>query len=195
MTSWVPLLELALSKAFAWGILMNFSLKTLGSALLATVVCLPAVAQTRFCIGGDLDSLTAQERTSCSAAKAMVKATATLLNAPDNWHFVIVCGEQGWKDYTAVAQRGEVALDDSAADTDLDQHVTYLRESRMREPQTHQLQRVVAHELASIKMNTHDERLIEAQVSAWHETLNASNETGPNTVRPVSKSSSLGQGI
>ncbi len=155
---------------------MTFSLKALGSALISTMVCIPAVAQTRYCIGGDLTALSAPERASCNATKEMVRATATRLNAPKDWHFVIVCGEQGWKDYTAVAQRGEVALDDSAADTDLDEHVTYLRESRMRGPQTHELQRVVAHELASIKLNTHDERMIEAQVIAWHETLNASND-------------------
>ena len=169
---------------------MTFSLKALGSALITSMVCLPAVAQTRYCIGGDLSALSAPERASCNAAKEMVKATATRLHAPEDWHFVIVCGEQGWKDYTAVAQRGEVALDDSAADTDLDQHVTYLRESRMRAPQTHELQRVVAHELASIKLNTHDERVIEAQVSAWHETLNASND--PATTRTRQASSGFG---
>ncbi len=165
---------------------MTFSLKALGSALITSMVCLPAVAQTRYCIGGDLSALSAPERASCNAAKEMVKATATRLHAPEDWHFVIVCGEQGWKDYTAVAQRGEVALDDSAADTDLDQHVTYLRESRMRAPQTHELQRVVAHELASIKLNTHDERVIEAQVSAWHETLNASNDPATTPTRQAS---------
>lgn len=169
---------------------MHSSLKALGSALITALVCLPAVAQTRFCIGGDLDALTAAERASCSAAKDMVKATAVHLQAPDNWHFVIVCGEQGWKDYTAVAQRGQVALEDAAADTDLDQHVTYLRESQMRDVRTHQLQRVVAHELASIKTNTHDEQIIEAQVNAWHETLNASNggraDAAPQPTRPAS---------
>ena len=165
---------------------MTFSLKALGSALITAMVCIPAVAQTRYCIGGDLTALSAPERASCNAAKEMVRATAARLQAPEDWHFVIVCGEQGWKDYAAVAQRGEVALDESAADTDLEEHVTYLRESRMRGSQTHELQRVVAHELASIKLNTHDERVIEAQVSAWHETLNASNGHSATPIRQTS---------
>ncbi len=161
---------------------MSFSLKALGSALFTMLICLPAVAQTRYCLGGDLDHLSAAERASCNAARDMVKTTATRLHAPENWHFVIVCGEQGWKDYTAVAQREEVALENSAADTDLDQHVTYLRQSRLGETQTQpqlpELQSVLIHELASIKLGSHDERLIEAQVATWHETLNAKGDSG-----------------
>ena len=174
---------------------MTFSLKAFGSALITTLICVPAVAQTRFCLGGDLENLSAPERASCSAAKEMVKATAARLHAPDNWHFVIVCGEQGWKDYTAVAQRGEVALVDQAADTDLEQHITYLRESRMLEPKTHQLQRVVAHELASIKLNTHNEQVIEAQIDAWHETLKATVDQGTVSARHDAKSVISGFGM
>lgn len=173
---------------------MNFSPKslqrvfvTLGSVVAAIVMGVPAVAQTRFCIGGDLDRLSAGERASCNAAKDTVRLTATRLHAPEDWHFVIVCGEGGWKEYTAVAQRGEVALNDSAADTVLDQHVTYLRESRLsdarpREPQTHDLQRVLAQELAYIELGTRDERVTEAQVNAPRETPHAKddNGNGPN---------------
>lgn len=174
---------------------MIFSLKALGSVLVTTMICLPAVAQTRYCIGGDLDHLSASERASCLAAKDSVKTTAARLHAPEDWHFVIVCGEEGWRDYTSVAQQSEAALEDSAADTDLDQHVTYLRESRMRNSKTNELQRVVAHELASIKLNTHDEHVIEAQVSAWHETLNAGNESGATPVRQDAKSALSGLGM
>ena len=179
---------------------MNFSLKsrqrvliTLGSAVATIAMGVSAVAQTRFCIGGDLDRLSAGERASCNAAKDTVKLTATRLHAPEDWHFVIVCGEGGWKEYTAVAQRGEVALNDSDADTDLDQHVTYLRESRLRdsrlsgsrpsesqprEPQSHDLQRVLAHELAYIEVGTRDERVIEARVNAPRETPHAKDDNG-----------------
>lgn len=150
--------------------------KALGTALIATLISLPAVAQTRYCLGGDLEHLSAAERASCSAAREMVKATATRLQAPENWHFVIVCGEQGWRDYTAVSQRGEVALEDSSADTDLGERVTYLRESRLSAPRTHESQRVVAHELASIHLNTQDEHAIEAQLTLWSGTAIASNE-------------------
>ncbi len=178
---------------------MNFSLKALQSALAFAAVTLlmsvPAVAQTRFCIGGDLEGLSAGERASCNAAKDTAKLTAARLQAPEDWHFVIVCGEQGWKDYTAVAQQGEVALNDSAADTDLDQHVTYLRESRLRESQNHPLQPVVAHEVASIKLGTHDERMIEAQVSAWTATVNAQIDNGTAAGHRGAKPVASGVGI
>ena len=150
--------------------------KALGTAVIATLISLPAVAQTRYCLGGDLDHLSAAERASCSAAREMVKATATRLQAPENWHFVIVCGEQGWHDYTAVSQRGEVALEDSSADTDLGERTTYLRESRLSAPHTQEPQRVVAHELASIHLNTQDEQAIEAQLTLWSGTAIASND-------------------
>ncbi len=157
----------------------NLSFLALVSPLLATLLSCSAVAQTRYCIGGDLDHLSAAERASCSAAKDLVKGTATRLHAPEDWHFIVVCGEEGWKDYTAVAQRGNVALEDSAADTDLTLRVTYLRESRLRAPQPQELQRVVAHELASIESNTHDERVIAAQIAVWSNVLNANNDTVP----------------
>lgn len=155
---------------------MTFSLKALASALIATTLASAAVAQTRYCMGGDLDHMSAAERASCSAAKEGVKATATQLHAPADWHFVIVCGEQGWKDYTAVADSGAVALQDAAADTDLSQHVTYIREGGFMTPQSRDLRLVVTHEMASIHLNTHDEGRIQAQLTVWDNAVNARND-------------------
>lgn len=168
--------------------------KAIGTAVIATLISLPAVAQTRYCLGGDLDHLSAAERASCSAAREMVQATATRLQAPENWHFVIVCGEQGWRDYTAVSQRGEVALEDSSADTDLGERVTYLRESRLSAPHTHGPQRVIAHELASIRLNTQDEQAIEAQLTLWSGTAIASNEAAKTSL-PKAKLSRVVAGL
>lgn len=160
----------------------NSSFKALGTALFATLLSCAAVAQTRYCIGGDLDRLSAGERASCSAAKELVKTTATRLHAPGDWHFVIVCGEQGWKDYTAVSQRGEVALEESSADTDFGQRITFLRASRLTAPESHDLPRVIAHEIASIELNTRDERAIEAQLTVWANTSSARVEPASSSI-------------
>ena len=135
----------------------NFSFRAFGSAALITLFSLSAVAQTRYCIGGDLDHLSAAERASCTAAKDEVRAAATRLHAPEDWHFVVVCGEQGWRDYTAIAERSKVALEDLGADTDLQGHVTYLREARLHTPAGHELPRVVGHEGAFIALTSPDE--------------------------------------
>src|SRR5579875_4206962 len=110
---------------------MKFALTALPAALAVTMLCAPAVAQTRFCIGGDLDHLTSAQRNACNATLNAVRNTASSLHAPDGWHFVVVCGEDGWKQYAAFSERGEDAVQDAAADTDLDEHTTFLRESSL----------------------------------------------------------------
>lgn len=151
---------------------MRFSLTALPAALAATMLCVPSVAQTRFCIGGDLDHLSSADRASCNATLNAVRNTATGLHAPDGWHFVVVCGEDGWKQYAAFSPRGEDAVQDAAADTDLEQHATFFRADRLHTPQPHSLQRVVAHEVASILLKTDDENVIQTQMAAWeHQSL------------------------
>ena len=143
------------------------NLLTALSIALATTVSASAVAQTRFCIGGDLDHLSMSDRASCAATMQAVRASATAMHAPDDWHFVVVCGEEGWKQYAAFSPRDPEVIQDAAADTDLDQHVTYLREERLHAPQAHSLQRVVAHEVASILLKTNDEDAIQTKMASW----------------------------
>lgn len=100
--------------------------------MIATVCfCLPAIAQMKVCMGGNLDSLTASEKRSCENQVQMARTAAEKTKAPADWHFVVVCGEDGWKDYMAFSLRGESELTDAVADTDVANKTTFLRGSRM----------------------------------------------------------------
>ena len=87
----------------------------------------PAVAQVRVCMGGNLDQLSAADRRSCEAQVTRAREAANRNGAPEDWHFVVVCGEDGWKDYTAFSVAGETALQQAAADTDFENRTTFLR--------------------------------------------------------------------
>ena len=139
----------------------------LALTLAATLIPVSAVAQTRFCMGGDLDHLSQTDRAACSATVQAVRNAASTLHAPDGWHFVVVCGEEGWKSYAAFSSHGEAVLEDAAADTDLAQGTTFFREDRLHTPQAHGLQHVVAHEVASILLKTNDEPAIQSQMATW----------------------------
>ncbi len=146
---------------------MTPSFVTRSVAILGTFFCVSAVAQARYCIGGDLDHMSQTQKTACSAKLQAVKAAAASLHAPDNWHFVVVCGEQGWKSYAAYAQDSQTNLLDAAADTNLEQHETFLREDRLDIINMRSLQRVVAHEVAGIVLGSKDESAINHQMNLW----------------------------
>lgn len=146
---------------------MKNSIASFSLALVATLLSASSVAQTRYCIGGDLDHLSANERAECSATLQAVRSAAAAMHAPADWHFVVVCGEQGWKDYTAFSRRGEAALEQASADTDREAQETFFREERLHTAQPHGLQHVVAHEMASILLKTEDENAIQTQMAAW----------------------------
>ncbi len=126
-----------------------------------------AIAQTRFCVGGDLDHLSSVERASCNATMNAVRHAVSTIPAPADWHFVVVCGEEGWKQYTAFSTRDETVLSGAAADTDREQRTTYLREGSLHTPQPGGLKQVVAHEVASVLLNSHDEDAIQTQIAVW----------------------------
>lgn len=90
-----------------------------------------AVAQTRYCLGGDLEHLSASQRSACSAKVEAVRKAAVGVPMPADWHFVVVCGEQGWKDYAIYAFASSDALQDAQLSTDHDRHETFLRESSL----------------------------------------------------------------
>ena len=138
-------------------------------ALAASLLSVASVAQTRFCIGGDLDHISANDRAACSATMAAVRTAAASLNAPNGWHFVVVCGEEGWKNYASFSSRGEAVLE-RVADTDQVQQTTYFREDGLRATQAHGLERAVAHEVASILLKTDDEVAIQTQMATWERT-------------------------
>lgn len=99
------------------------------AALLSTF--LPAVAQMRVCMGGNLDTLSAAERRGCEEQVARARTAADDAHAPADWHFVVVCGEDGWKDYMAFSNTGESTLANASADTDVANKTTFLRGTRM----------------------------------------------------------------
>lgn len=146
---------------------MKFATAISSLAITAALLQASAVAQTRFCIGGDLDHLSASDRAACSATMQAVRTAATRMHEPQDWHFVVVCGEEGWTQYAAFSSRGVDAVANDIADTNLEEHTTYLRESRLQAPQPRSLERAVAHELAVITLQSHDEAAIQSQVAAW----------------------------
>ena len=98
----------------------------------ATIVfSLSAVAQTKVCMGGNLDGLSSTERHTCENQVRMTREAATASNVPSDWHFVVVCGEDGWKDYVAFSQQPETSLRAAASDTDFANKTTFLRGTRM----------------------------------------------------------------
>ena len=125
------------------------------STLAGILCCSSAIAQVRYCIGGDLDHLTQAQKVACNAKAEAVRTAVNLLQIPDNWHFVVVCGEQGWKDYTAYATASGNTLQGSDVSTDATQRETFFREASLHASDTQAVERLVAGELGKIK-NTPD---------------------------------------
>jgi len=101
------------------------------SIIAALCLSLPACAQVKVCMGGNLDGLTASQKNTCEDQVRMTREAATSANAPSDWHFVVVCDEDGWKDYTAFAQRDGADLQLASADTNFAERTTFLRGTRM----------------------------------------------------------------
>ncbi|HLI78020.1 MAG TPA: hypothetical protein VKV02_13830 [Acidobacteriaceae bacterium] len=123
------------------------------------------------CVGGDLDHLTQAQGASCSAKVQAVRGLVTSLHAPDNWHFVVVCGESGWKDYTDYVGATDGHLLNAAADTNFERHETFLREDRLDLGNAPAFRRSVAHEVAGILLHSKDEVAINTQVNHWMNQL------------------------
>ena len=102
-------------------------------AALAVValISLTASAENRFCIGGDLDHLSAVAKTVCQAKLNAVRLAAQANASMDHWHLVVVCDEVGWTDYAALSTRPAGQLEDAIADTDLQRQSIFFRGSRL----------------------------------------------------------------
>ena len=94
-------------------------------------LCLPCVAQTHFCIAGDLDHLTANEVTACKSKMTQVRDTIKHRGAPADWHFVVVCDETGWRDLASFSGANGATLRNAEFNTDRELRWTFLRGSRM----------------------------------------------------------------
>lgn len=98
-----------------------------GFSALLLMASLPAVAQTHYCLGGDLDHLTPAQMTTCKAKLTQVREAVRRRGAPSGWHFLVVCDEGSWQDVAALTGKREAALREVNFQTDRAMQVTFLR--------------------------------------------------------------------
>lgn len=84
----------------------------------------------RVCMGGDVQQLTAPQLQACQTLVQQVREAAAKYHTPA-WHFIVVCDENGWKDYAAFSETPAEALQNASADTNLALHTTFFRGSRL----------------------------------------------------------------
>ncbi len=140
---------------------------TLSAALVST----SALAQTRFCLGGDLDHLSQKERAACAAKMQSVRVLAASLHAPENWHFVMVCGEEGWKQYVAYAEPQGKTLLEASYNTDYLSRETFLRETRLADPDSPALRQIIARELSEVLAHQNQRTDATASLNGITQTL------------------------
>jgi hypothetical protein len=92
---------------------------------------LPAIAQMKICMGGNLDAMSPADTRVCENQVRMAREAGVSAKAPADWHFVVVCGEDGWKDYMAFSAHPESQLRTAGADTDFANKTTFLRGTRI----------------------------------------------------------------
>lgn len=127
--------------------------------LTGSLLCTVALAQTRVCLGGDLDHLTQAQKATCSAKLAKVRSIASSLRAPRDWHFVVVCGEEGWKQYAAYSSGENGALQNASVDTNYEGRETFLRESSLSATDLALPENLVTREISSILLHGTDRAL------------------------------------
>lgn len=141
-------------------------------------------AQNRFCIGGDLDHLSAAQRAVCSSKLAAVRSAALRFGAPDGWHFVMVCGEAGWKEYASFSSRPALELERASSDTDRAAFSTYFREESFNGGELSPAsQRLVAREMAALAMPAANEAALQARVELWMQDLQGGNAQTAKVLR------------
>ncbi len=91
----------------------------------------PAIAQTHFCIAGDLDHLNATQVTECRTKMTNVRDAVKRHGAPSGWRFVVVCDATGWSDYARFIAPGTASLREAAFHTDEHQRWTFVRGDRI----------------------------------------------------------------
>jgi len=127
----------------------------------------PLSAQTRFCIGGDLDHLSAAQRSTCVAKMNQIRMLTAKYHAAADWHFVVVCTDSDWSDYAAFSQRTPAQLREVSADTDLDRKTTFFRGDSLSGGRDGNLERRVTYEVASITLRSTDPEAIQQLMAQW----------------------------
>ena len=85
------------------------------------------VAETHFCIAGDLDDLSPVAVAACQAKMTGLRNVVKQRGAPANWHFVVVCDEAGWKEYTSFSRDARGTFSGAGYSTDPQLRWTFLR--------------------------------------------------------------------
>lgn len=94
------------------------------------------VGQSHFCIGGDVDHLTPATVAACKNKLSAVRNAVRQHGAPSDWHFVVVCDDEGWKEYTSFSSREAGLLSGASYSTDPRLHWTFLRGGDLDQPDT-----------------------------------------------------------
>ena len=121
---------------------------SLGFLLLGCSVS--TLAQTHFCIGGELDRMSSAEVSSCQSKMMRMRDAVRHHGAPSGWHFVVVCDESGWKDYASFSGEKETGLTSASFHTDAQSHRTFVRGSRLDEGSRQQTDGILAAALESV---------------------------------------------
>ena len=90
------------------------------------------VGQTHFCIGGDVDHLTPANIAACRATLPSIREAVRQRGISADWHFVVVCDEAGWKEYTSFSRMETGLLSGADYSTDTRLHWTFLRGSELQ---------------------------------------------------------------
>lgn len=90
-----------------------------------------AAAETRFCLGGDLQTMSEAEQAGCRSQLQALRQGANALPQNGNWHIVLVCGEQAWQEYQNFTGEPNARLAAAQYDVSLDSHEIFLRSARI----------------------------------------------------------------
>ena len=118
-------------------------MKHVSLALLAGL-SLSAVAQTKVCIGGDLDNLSQAQIAACQMKSSGVQAAARSMGVRSDWHIIVVCDDAGWSDYASFTGKSVAAVMETDEQTDLPTRTTFVRGSKLEINQKHAMERLLA---------------------------------------------------
>jgi hypothetical protein len=140
----------------------GFARLALASILVSAV---HASAETRVCIGGDIDHMNAAQKAACQVTADNIRDNVSRMQAPSDWHFYVLCTEGDWQTYAAFSTRTPEQLAASSADTDLATRSTFFRRDRLFSADPATRMSVLVHEVAAARTQSTDEAVIRKQAA------------------------------
>ena len=122
----------------------------LSAKLLFFCLSASAVAETHFCIGGELDQMSSTQVAACQTKMTEIRNAVKRHGAPAGWHFVVVCDESGWLDYASLAGGERARTVKASYATDAQMHWTFVRGSRMDTDEPAEAEMILAAALKSV---------------------------------------------